>query len=858
MTLPAHTAHVEYVGNDTIGPFTYDWRVDTADELEVRVDSTVKVRDVHYTISGVGNANGGNVTFIVGEEPATGAVIALRSVVAFDQLLDLVPNSALPAESLEARLDQLVKMMRLILEQFGRIPTLREGVAAAFRNMDLPLPDTLTAVAGGKKYLSWNDAETNLVLREIASSADTVGLLSSTVSATAFGSLPPFGNIGNVRAITDDRKGLWFDNGEKWRGLELGRVNVLDWATADGVADDSSNILTAAQVTQSSGGVLHFPAPYTYLVDDNLTLPDDITLAIDEGALLEVTGGNIVQLNTSRIIAGDYQIFSGSGTIHCSPGGVRYTNIMWFGAKHHPIFVASPFDSGPAINAAIQAHPTYWNDATETAYGGQVWMPPGSFFSTEQIYIPAGMSVSGAGPYHTTLYTDENLDPSDIFGTGDPEYFKAFVLLEYAPDTTPGGTPTDFKNCSVLGGLLGNGHVHGVIINLTDGHVENLWTNGFSNGSDRAGILSNSVSGHVRNCMCEFSDFGIKVVGRHTLINNCFMHQVTTGMVVDNSTAPANDRGIIQLNNIIAAPAFQNGFFFTGRNIHATNIGAWATTTAHLLNSVVQIVDATGVNLNGVYGGSEDTAASGATGVEIMGTCNNISVTGATLANLEIGISVEDSPTDISLRNNHIIGCHSQGIVIDGGVGPITIFGNTITGMGTVGGPADASIHVVNSDNNGIVYVKNNSLTGTANCEFGLDINNTGSSSIVYVSGNDVSGHSTNLNFTGSSQAHINRITNVSSDQPIWKILTASASLDFPQVAANGEEILTLTVSGAVLANLDVVVLQPSSGAMIDGLYYDAWVSADNTVTVRAINYTGTPINPTAQTFKVLVYKQAA
>ena len=83
--------------------------------------------------------------------------------------------------------------------------------------------------------------------------------------------------------------------------------------------------------------------------------------------------------------------------------------------------------------------------------------------------------------------------------------------------------------------------------------------------------------------------------------------------------------------------------------------------------------------------------------------------------------------------------------------------------------------------------------------------------------------------------------------------LFASASLNFPAVAAAGQQELTITVPGAAVG--DAVVLAPPA-APDAGLVWAGRVSAANTVTVRVVNVTAAPIDPAAATWGAQVIKQ--
>jgi hypothetical protein len=79
--------------------------------------------------------------------------------------------------------------------------------------------------------------------------------------------------------------------------------------------------------------------------------------------------------------------------------------------------------------------------------------------------------------------------------------------------------------------------------------------------------------------------------------------------------------------------------------------------------------------------------------------------------------------------------------------------------------------------------------------------------------------------------------------------LSGSATLDF-DLTSTATQTLTITVTGA--AGGDVVRLGVPNGAVTADTFYFAWVSATNTVSVRAIRVAGTP-NPASGVFKVEV-----
>lgn len=84
------------------------------------------------------------------------------------------------------------------------------------------------------------------------------------------------------------------------------------------------------------------------------------------------------------------------------------------------------------------------------------------------------------------------------------------------------------------------------------------------------------------------------------------------------------------------------------------------------------------------------------------------------------------------------------------------------------------------------------------------------------------------------------------------RILKGTATLDFASINAAAYEDLTITVTGAQTGDGVILCLPAAPDA---GIVFQAFVSASNTVTVRATNITGSPINPASGTFQAIVLR---
>lgn len=81
---------------------------------------------------------------------------------------------------------------------------------------------------------------------------------------------------------------------------------------------------------------------------------------------------------------------------------------------------------------------------------------------------------------------------------------------------------------------------------------------------------------------------------------------------------------------------------------------------------------------------------------------------------------------------------------------------------------------------------------------------------------------------------------------------TATLTHDFGSIAAQSQATQTVTVSGA--RSGDAVIVRPTTA--VNGIIVDGTVTADNTVTVRAVNYSSGAVDPASQIYRILVFQQ--
>ena len=124
MTVSSTTTKNSYSGDGSTTVFAYTFKIFDDDDVSVivRTDATgsetVKTKTTHYTVSGVGNANGGNITF--GTAPASGETVVLLRSTSQTQTTDYTPNDPFPAAAHEDALDRMTFLAQELQEELDR------------------------------------------------------------------------------------------------------------------------------------------------------------------------------------------------------------------------------------------------------------------------------------------------------------------------------------------------------------------------------------------------------------------------------------------------------------------------------------------------------------------------------------------------------------------------------------------------------------------------------------------------------------------------------------------------------------------------------------------------------------------
>lgn len=155
------------IGNGVTTVFAYTFRILDEDDLLVQLDGTTQASG--YTVSGVGDAGGGNVTFSVA--PAADVEVLRARAVPYNRETDYQHNGDLLEETLDADFDRQEMQIQQLKVDSDRAPQLPLGHA---------LSGSVVLPVEADAYLKWNAAGTQLEAGTLA------GVLDSSVVSSTF------------------------------------------------------------------------------------------------------------------------------------------------------------------------------------------------------------------------------------------------------------------------------------------------------------------------------------------------------------------------------------------------------------------------------------------------------------------------------------------------------------------------------------------------------------------------------------------------------------------------------------------------------------------------------------------------
>jgi len=286
MTISSLVNKNQYIADGSITSFTYSFRILDASDIRVVLTNpfggadSVKTLNVDYTVSGVGDAAGGSVTFLI-PPLSLMRVTVMRSTKAL-QPEHYVENDPFPAEAHETALDRAATVAQTTAEEISRSVRVGYGTSEDFRTLLPPI----TLEAAGK----------SLVVRKDLTGID-FGVDSFVVGPDS---------------STDNAVPRWDGTG--------GRHLQDSLVTIDDMGKLTAPSIVTGEIDANKVKVTNLEALVATI--DDLNVPD----TINAGAILATDIHVTRNLNANEVNAVDLNV---SGTFHANDyGAINTTDIV--------------------------------------------------------------------------------------------------------------------------------------------------------------------------------------------------------------------------------------------------------------------------------------------------------------------------------------------------------------------------------------------------------------------------------------------------------------------------------------------------------------------------------------------------
>ncbi len=139
----------KYDGNGVTTIFAYQFKIENEAHIDVYVGGVLQTLTTHYSVSGVGDNAGGNITFVTAPASGTNNVQLHRNVPR-TQNIDVTDGEALPSDSIDSAHDLLMAALQDLGEEVDRCVKIPLLHTAASWDEELPDPGVAANVSGTK------------------------------------------------------------------------------------------------------------------------------------------------------------------------------------------------------------------------------------------------------------------------------------------------------------------------------------------------------------------------------------------------------------------------------------------------------------------------------------------------------------------------------------------------------------------------------------------------------------------------------------------------------------------------------------------------------------------------------------
>jgi len=430
MTVSSSTNKVSFNGDGSTTVFAYSFKIFDEDDLTVILRSstgteTTQTISTQYSVSGVGDAGGGNVTMVTA--PASGETLTILREQPLTQGLDLVPNDPFPANSIEDSLDKLTFIDQRLNEKIDRalvfsaadivgdatlpVKEARIGRVLAFNETtgnpeagpeiaDISTLNAITAdiatladiedgtdatdaiqtvagIAGNVTTTAGISSDVTTVAG-ISANVTTVAGISSDVTSVA-GVATQVGLLGTADAVSDLNT--------------LGTADVVADMNTLGTASNVTNMDTVANSIASVNTVATNIADINNFTDVYRVASTDPTTSLDEGDLFYDTTFNVLKYynGTSWVTIAGYSLPTASAS---TLGGIKVGSGLSIssGTLSADIAGLTVKDEGSALTSVASALNFTGNGVVASGTGSEKTI---TITDTDTTYSDATTSVAG-------------------------------------------------------------------------------------------------------------------------------------------------------------------------------------------------------------------------------------------------------------------------------------------------------------------------------------------------------------------------------------------------------------------------------------------------------------------------------